>query len=60
MNYEKCKHDMLIYRDERIEGESFEAYDDRVLALLSLDEIVDRIKKHYNLTYNDNSLSLIR
>jgi len=35
---------MLMYRDEREEGESFEAYDDRVLSLLSVDEIVERIK----------------
>ena len=40
----KVKKLMEIYRDEREEGESFESFDSRVLAKLSLGEIVEKIE----------------
>ncbi len=41
---EYVKNLMLIYRNERVDGESFEAYDDRILSPLTIEQIVKRIK----------------
>ena len=39
------KNLILIYKDEREEGESFESYDSRVLSLLSTEEILQKSSK---------------
>jgi len=39
------KNLVLAYKNERNEGESFESYDDRVLSLLSVDEILQKVSK---------------
>lgn len=40
---QKVKRLMEIYRDERLEGESFESFDSRVLSGLSVEAIVGRV-----------------
>jgi ferredoxin-nitrite reductase len=42
---QKVKCLLEIYRDERKEGESFEAFDVRVLSRLSVEEIVSRVNR---------------
>ena len=41
---EKMKKLMEIYKNERNENESFEGFDDRVLSLLTIEEIVQKIE----------------
>jgi len=41
---QKVKRLMEIYRDERLKGESFESFDNRVLSPLSIDEVIRKIE----------------